>query len=98
MTVFFTCLAVGLLVGYRGWLPERALAWTGRITTGGLYLLLFTMGAKIGTNPAILNNLGSLGWQAAVLAVAAVTGSILVLHLVEQNWLGFAGRGEGEGR
>lgn len=91
MWVFFSCLAAGLFLGNRGLLPQRLLRLTDKVTLGGLYLLLFTMGAKIGTDPVVLSNLAALGWQALVLALAAVAGSVACLWLLERNLLRTAG-------
>jgi len=87
MWVFFSCLAIGLFIGWRGLLPQRLLPLTDKVTLGGLFLLLFTMGAKIGTDPVVLANLGTLGWQALALAAAAVAGSVVCLGLLEKGLL-----------
>jgi uncharacterized membrane protein YbjE (DUF340 family) len=39
--------------------------------------LLFVLGLSIGSNEMIMNNLATLGWQAAILAFAGTSGSIL---------------------
>lgn len=45
-------------------------------------LLLFVLGISVGSNPTIINNLGKFGWQAAIIALSATCGSILVSWLV----------------
>lgn len=47
-----------------------------------IILLLFVLGISVGPNPTIINNLGKFGWQAAIIALSATCGSILVSWLV----------------
>jgi len=47
-------------------------------------LLLFILGVSIGSNSLIVNNLGKFGWQAIVLAVSGVLGSLIAARLVLQ--------------
>ena len=47
-----------------------------------IILLLFVLGISVGSNPTIINNLGKFGWQAAIIALSATCGSILVSWLV----------------
>jgi uncharacterized membrane protein YbjE (DUF340 family) len=78
----FVALVVGVLTGAAGLLPATLLTWLSRLTTVGLSLLLFTMGAQIGANPQVLASLQTLGLQAAALAVSTVIGSLLVVWLL----------------
>lgn len=56
-----------------------------KTTSLTIFLLLFVLGISIGSNPLIVNNLGRFGWQAAILAVLGMLGSLLassaVFHL-----------------
>lgn len=47
-----------------------------------IILLLFVLGISVESNPTIINNLGKFGWQAAIIALSATCGSILVSWLV----------------
>ena len=49
-----------------------------------IFLLLFILGVSIGSNSLIVNNLGKFGWQAIVLAVSGVLGSLIAARLVLQ--------------
>ena len=49
-----------------------------------IFLLLFILGVSIGSNSLIVNNLGKFGWQAIILAVSGVLGSLLAARLVLQ--------------
>lgn len=47
-----------------------------------IILLLFIMGLSVGSNDRIIENLGSFGWQAAIIALSATCGSIVAAWLV----------------
>ena len=49
-----------------------------------IFLLLFILGVSIGSNSLIVNNLGKFGWQAIVLALSGVLGSLIAARLVLQ--------------
>jgi uncharacterized membrane protein YbjE (DUF340 family) len=59
----FVALILGVAAGATGRLPANFLTWLSRLTTLGLSLLLFTMGAQIGANPLVLESLQTLGIQ-----------------------------------
>lgn len=42
-----------------------------------ILLLLFLLGISVGANEAIVKNLGTLGWQAFLIAFAGTAGSVL---------------------
>lgn len=49
--------------------------------------LLFVLGLSIGSNRLIVENLGRVGWQAAILAVLSLAGSIVAARIVFQLFL-----------
>lgn len=78
-------LLAGFLVGYLEPLVkrqhERFLKITQYLTTGGLIILLVSMGAKIGADEIILNQIQQIGWQALVLALGSIGGSLFFVKL-----------------
>ncbi|HSL93261.1 MAG TPA: LysO family transporter [Bacillota bacterium] len=64
-------LALGKAVARFG--KERLAA---RFTLAGVMLLLFVMGAQIGSNPDVLNELPRIGAQAALMSVLCVIGAL----------------------
>lgn len=50
----------------------------GIVITWAIYLLLFFLGISVGTNETIISNIGKIGFQALLLTIGAVTGSILL--------------------
>lgn len=59
-----------------------------------IFVLLFLMGAGVGASPAVMNNLSRLGWQAALISLGAVAGSVLLAWLLQR----FFSRGPGHER
>jgi uncharacterized membrane protein YbjE (DUF340 family) len=43
-----------------------------------IYLLLFLLGISVGTNDAVVKNLGKIGYEAIAIAIASITGSVLL--------------------
>ena len=50
-------------------------AWSARITTWLIWLLLFLLGIEVGSNQQIIASLPTLGVEALVLSVLATLGS-----------------------
>ena len=49
-----------------------------------IFVLLFVLGLSVGSNNAIIGNLGRFGWQAAVIAMLGMGGSIIAARIVFQ--------------
>ena len=77
-------LLVGVLIGYHRILPEKALVLSDKITTLGLLVLLWAMGAQIGANDQIINDLGVIGTKAVFLAAGGVAASIILVAYFEK--------------
>jgi len=73
-------LGIGIGYGLRNW---SILQKTEKTISLTIFLLLFILGS-IGSNSLIVNNLGKFGWQAIILAVSGVLGSLLAARLVLQ--------------
>ena len=72
-------LGIGIGYGLRNWAILQKTEKTISLT---IFLLLFILGVSIGSNSLIVNNLGKFGWQAIILAVSGVLGSLLAARLV----------------
>lgn len=55
-----------------------------KTTSLTVFALLFVLGLSIGSNRLIVDNLGRFGWQAAILAVLSLSGSIVAARIVFQ--------------
>ena len=47
-----------------------------------IIILLFVMGFSVGSNDKIIENIGTFGWQAAIIAISATCGSIFAAWIV----------------
>lgn len=47
-----------------------------------VYLLLFLLGISVGRNPQIIENIHTLGWQAFLLSLGALGGSLFLGKLL----------------
>lgn len=73
----FTGVALGYIFRNMSFIKntEKTISYT-------IILLLFVMGVSIGSNEKIIENLGTFGWQAAIIAISATCGSILAAWIV----------------
>lgn len=53
-----------------------------KTTSITIFVLLFVLGLSVGSNKVIIENMGHFGWQAAVLAVLGMSGSIVAARIV----------------
>jgi len=75
--IMFGGIAVGYLLR-----KVEALQKVGKLISVTIFLLLFLLGITVGSNPDIMNNLTTLGWQAFLLAFAGTLGSVVVAGIV----------------
>lgn len=89
MWMIILFLLAGFLIGYFELFAKSKqrefIKVTHYITTGGLVILLISMGAKIGVDDKILSQIHQIGFQAVVLALGSIGGSILLLKLFTRN-------------
>lgn len=70
----------GALAGFL--LRKKKLGWVSQFIMIAIWILLFLLGIAVGHNEEILNNLDTIGWQALVLSIGAVLGSVLLAGVV----------------
>lgn len=75
--IMFTGVAIGYLFKNISFLKK-----TEKTISCTIVLLLFILGISIGSNKQIIDNLGTFGWQAVIIAVSATCGSILASWMV----------------
>lgn len=74
-------MLTGVVLGYLC-RNARFVKLAGRGISLTVVLMLFILGLSVGSNAAIVRNLGSFGWQAALLALSGSLGSVLAAWLV----------------
>lgn len=70
----------GVLAGFL--LRKKKLGWVSQFIMIAIWILLFLLGIAVGHNEELLNNLDKIGWQALVLSIGAVLGSVLLAGVV----------------
>ena len=53
-----------------------------RLISLAIYLLLFLLGISVGLNKTIVQNIGTLGFQALIITLGAIFGSVLMWWLI----------------
>lgn len=74
-------LIIGMIIGSRINPTEKTKKLIGRFQLIGITLLLFAMGAGLGLNEELLNNLKNIGWIGFIFAVLTTVFSIGVVFL-----------------
>jgi uncharacterized transporter YbjL len=85
MWIILGLLIGSMILGYflQNHLNEKLL---NQLLLFSIYLLLFLMGVNIGSNEQLIKNLSSLGWQALLLTIGAVIGSIIAAKILFYFW------------
>lgn len=72
----------GMVLGYLVRRKEQVVRVTERLIIWSIFLLLFLMGLSIGRDPLIVNSLPSLGFNALLISIAGIAGSLVLALLL----------------
>ncbi|NLJ73835.1 MAG: lysine exporter LysO family protein [Firmicutes bacterium] len=84
MILIMTALIMGFVVGRLEIIPTKLKHYSGKVGSGALLVLLFSMGATMGANHEVINNLASLGLKALLTAIGTIAGSVLAVWIAVQ--------------
>ena len=86
MTLYipFICIALGCVINWRG-LPERVLNIINFIMNSALMLLMAVVGLNVGTSKEVLNNIGTIGLNCAIMCLGSVFCAVLLMVLLEKT-------------
>ncbi len=79
MTEIFIAIAIGIAIGCTNILSYQTRKIANTICKVALFIMLWCLAAKVGCDKEILTDLGRLGWQSALMAIAVVVGSFAVV-------------------
>ncbi len=82
----FICLGIGILIGFSK-LINHILKPLDFITNGSLIVLMWTIGAKVGTNDALVSSIGWVSFRCVVIAFFAIFFSVLFIFILEKTFL-----------
>ena len=75
MGIVIGLMVTGIVLGYL--FRERNLKIVHKLNNYAIFLLLFLLGITVGANGDIMNNLATIGYDALLITLAAVAGSVL---------------------
>lgn len=78
IVLFIVGIGIGLLFRKQ----SIFLKITEPLVSVAIFALLFFLGISVGTDPRVIQNLTSLGWQAVLLSSGAIIGSLILARLV----------------
>jgi len=87
MLPIFLILASSIAAGFLLRKARRLLSSAQKLTTVAIWGLLFVLGASVGAETRILANLHTLAYEAGVICLAALAGSLAVAHAVDRLFL-----------
>lgn len=87
MWIIIVSLLAGVVIGLVGIIPRRYMKFNSRFQQAGVILLLFSMGASIGSNRELILKLKSIGLKSITFALLACFFSILFTYLVTSKFL-----------
>ncbi len=86
----FLCLGLGVLISWRG-LPNTVLKSFNTLINIALIILMLVIGLNIGISPQVMNNLDRIGFNSAMLSIAAIFVSAFLVLLCEKTVLPLEG-------
>lgn len=96
MVQVILALGIGVLAGYFNLFKSAGRYIADSVSTAGVLVLLFFMGAKIGADKEIMSNLGLVGLEALVYAAATILGSLLMVWIGQRIFFAKKTGQEGE--
>jgi Kef-type K+ transport system membrane component KefB len=80
-------LAIGIIIGLLGVIPKKYIKYNSRFQHVGVVLLLFSMGASIGSNKKLISDLQNLGLKSITFAVLTTLFSVIVTFFTSSRYL-----------
>lgn len=84
MLITVLCILVGIPLGFLLRNIKSVVDTVNRLTMWSIYALLFMLGVTTGSNKTIVNELGTIGVQAACISVCCVLGSACAVLLLDK--------------
>lgn len=82
----FGCIVIGAILNWRG-LPQPVLKAFDWVMNIALVCLMLVIGLNIGTSEEVMNNLGRIGINAALISLTAVIISVIFVLILEKTVL-----------
>lgn len=82
----FICLGIGIIIGFSKFI-NHIMKPLNVITNGSLIVLMWTIGAKVGTNDALVSSIGWVSFRCMVIAFFSIFFSVLFIFILEKTFL-----------
>lgn len=87
--LYLGLLIVGGLLSYKGLVHKELYHRLDIVQLICLFVLLFTMGLRIGMDDQVIDAFAQIGLHASIFAAFTVIGSVLFVMLFRRGWLWF---------
>ena len=84
LVLYLGIILVGYFIGSRLRHVRDKLAWTGRVQTVAIVILVFTMGLRIGANKEVVTNLDTIGLYAFIMTVAVIAMTVVCIYIARK--------------
>ncbi len=84
MILYISIIALGGIIGTKVRAYESKLGWTGKVQTLAIVALVVLMGARMGCNEQVIENIGTIGITALVMTISIAVFSVLSLFIVRK--------------
>lgn len=82
MTLVLLIMIAGIITGVLIHRKPMLIKVNDQLISVAIYILLFLLGVSVGLNKTIIRNIGTLGFQAFIITIGAVSGSVLACWLI----------------
>ena len=84
LILYLGAIITGYIVGSAARSKKEKMAWTGKVQTVAIIILVLGMGARMGANKEITDNLSSIGLSALIMTIGVMAGTIGALFITRK--------------
>jgi len=84
LVLYLGIILVGYFLGSRLRNVRDRLAWTGRVQTVAIVILVFVMGLRIGANKEVVSNLDTIGLYAFIMTLAVIIMTVVCIYIARK--------------
>ncbi|PWL94987.1 MAG: hypothetical protein DBY08_00930 [Clostridiales bacterium] len=84
LILYLGVTVIGYFFGSKLRNKKDRLTWTGKVQTVAIMLLVLCMGARMGSNKEIIDNLGSIGFSAFLITVVIMVFSVAAIWITRK--------------
>ena len=85
MEIVLGVMVLGILLGILLRKKPKIIKSAEYLSSWAIYLLLFLLGVSVGLNDDIIHNFEKIGFQAAIIAIASIAGSVFFGWLIYKS-------------